>query len=167
MTAGGVSLLTLLLAAADGGAVPGVAGGDVAGLGHRADDLRLADGAAHALRLILHLVDAPAAVVAALLQCLQLVGQLGAVDSLRVVNVAARRLSRDILLALLKLDDAERRLLFVHRLFPRGGLLRVVALKRRAAALAFGQKSLVPGSAVGTFHAGKTLPKITLKYLYS
>ena len=73
-------LLSLLLTAANGGAVSAVSGGKIVGFRNGTDNLRFLNGAANPVGLLTHLTNALFAVFAAFFQVFQLVGQVGAVE---------------------------------------------------------------------------------------
>ena len=151
-----VLLRTALLAAADGCAIA-LSGGKILRLGLGNDDLRLPDRARHALGLAAHLGDELGALPAAGLELLDLIRQRGVVKRLRVKG-RVRRLRLHVAVARIILHHLQGGLFLVHVRFP--GLYRLrVAVKRRAAAHALGQIGLIPGAAMGTFHAGENLRK--------
>ena len=125
----------MLLPAADGRTVPAVSGGKIVRFRNGTDNLRLLNGAADAVGLLTHLADALFAVLAALFQVFQLIGQLGAVKLLRV---EAGFLFRRVRLGLapfvlfVKRRDFKRRFFLVQGFFPRGGAFRGIRQRRAA-----------------------------------
>ena len=150
----GIGGLLLLLPTADGRAVPAVPGGKIVRFRNGTDNLRLLNGAADAVGLLTHLADALFAVLAALFQVFQLIGQLGAVKLLRVeAGFLFRRVRLGLapFILFVKRRDFKRRFFLVQGFFPRGGTFRDIR-QRRAALGAFGQIGCVPCAALGAFH---------------